>query len=313
MKLTDFPSAAESIRATVVLGIFGVLTALFADFRLEHALLILCGFILFFAGRPSRKLLVGLLPLILFGVSYDWMRIYPNYMVNPVDVEALYNLELTLFGVVEDGRRMILSEFFAARHHPAVDLLTGIFYLGWVPLPVAFALYLYRKKKREAFLCFSIVFLLTNLLGFIGYYLHPAAPPWYAMQYGFRPVPDTPGHPAGLARFDALVHIPIFHSIYGRNSNVFAAVPSLHSAYLIVALFYALKNRCRAAIVIPLAVFMCGIWFTAVYTAHHYVIDVLLGIFCALAAILMFELLCMRLPAFRRFLRRYLKYITHVT
>ena len=34
---------------------------------------------------------------------------------------------------------------------------------------------------------------------------------------------------------------------------------------------------------------MIGIWFAAVYTNHHYVIDVVLGIIVALAGILFFE------------------------
>ena len=193
--------------------------------------------------------------------------------------------------------------------HSAVDLSAGIFYLGWVPLPLAFGLYMYAIGKRKVFLRFSMAFLVVNLLGFAGYYLHPAAPPWYVMKYGFRPLLDTPGSTAGLARFDALIHLPVFQSLYGRNSNVFAAVPSLHSAYLIVALFYAVKDKCRPAIVTTLAVFMCGIWFAAVYTAHHYVIDVLLGIVCALAGIATFELLLKKAPAFRAFFKRYLLYI----
>ena len=36
-------------------------------------------------------------------------------------------------------------------------------------------------------------------------YIHPAAPPWYAMNYGFEPILDTPGNVAGLGRFDELL------------------------------------------------------------------------------------------------------------
>mgnify|MGYP000674192654 CR=1 FL=1 len=48
------------------------------------------------------------------------------------------------------------------------------------------------------------------------------------MNYGFEPVLNTPGNVAGLGRFDELLGCSVFHSIYGRNANVFAAVPSLH-------------------------------------------------------------------------------------
>jgi hypothetical protein len=46
-----------------------------------------------------------------------------------------------------------------------------------------------------------------------------------------------------------------------------------------------------------------------VYTAHHYVIDVLAGIACALIGILGFKYGLMQLPFFRRFFNKYLNYI----
>ncbi|GHV30677.1 aureobasidin A resistance protein [Bacteroidia bacterium] len=258
----------------------------------------------------SRKLIVGLLPFVIFGISYDWMRVFPNFMVNSIDVEALYNLEKSLFGIIDNGSLLIPSEYFALHNHPTIDFLAGIFYLGWVPIPIAFGLYLYRKKQKNLFLRFSMVFLFVNLLGFACYYVHPAAPPWYALNFGFEPVLDTPGNMAGLARFDALTGLPVFDSIYGRNANVFAALPSLHSAYLVIVLFYALKNKSHWAILTTIVLFMFGIWATAVYTAHHYIIDVLSGILCALTGIFLFEYGLIRLPFFKRFFQKYLDYIT---
>ena len=41
--------------------------------------------------------------------------------------------------------------------------------------------------------------------------------------------------------------------------------------------------------IILFAIIMAGIWGTAVYTSHHYIIDVTLGICCALLGILLFE------------------------
>ena len=64
------------------------------------------------------------------------------------------------------------------------------------------------------------------MIGFVGYYIHPAAPPWYVMNYGFEPILNTPGDVAGLGRFDAMTGLTIFQGLYGRNANVFAAVPS---------------------------------------------------------------------------------------
>ncbi|WP_373843122.1 phosphatase PAP2 family protein, partial [Bacteroides heparinolyticus] len=97
--------------------------------------------------------------------------------------------------------------------------------------------------------------------------------------------------------------------IYGRNANVFAAVPSLHAAYMVVTLVYAIINRCRKWLIALFSVIMAGIWWTAVYSGHHYLIDVLLGILCAMLGILFFEKGVMKWEVFRRFFERYARYI----
>jgi len=308
VKLT-FPPLLESIITISIIIVFSILTAVFIGFRPEHLFLIFLFGMLFFLNKESRKLAAALLPFLIFGISYDWMRVFPNYTVNPIDVEALYNMEKTIFGITGNGIKQIPCEYFLTHQHPVADFFSGIFYLGWVPIPLGFGIYLYVKKKKDLFLRFALVFLFTNLLGFIGYYIYPAAPPWYAMEYGFDPVLTTPGNVAGLSRFDQLIHYPLFASLYGRNSNVFAAFPSLHSAYLVIALFYSIKGKCPVPISAIVALFMLGIWATAVYTAHHYVIDVLAGILFAFAGITLFEYGWMNLPVFRNFYNKYLNYI----
>ena len=98
--------------------------------------------------------------------------------------------------------------------------------------------------------------------------------------------------------------------MYGRNANVFAALPSLHSAYMPVAFAYAVMGRCKKWLIALFGIIMLGIWFTAVYSGHHYLIDVLLGILCAVVGILLFEQGLMRWPAFRRFMARYAAYVS---
>ena len=307
--LNSLPSRNEILTVVVIAIIFISITTVFVGLRPEHLLIVSIFLILFFAGKSTRKLAVGLLPFFIFGISYDWMRVYPNYEVNPIDVRNLYDLEKFLFGIEENGTLLIPCEYFALHHSVIADILAGFFYLCWVPVPIAFGLWLYLKKDRRLYLRFSIVFLLVNLIGFAGYYIHPAAPPWYAINYGFEAILNTPGNTAALGRFDELVGLPIFDSLYSRNSNVFAAIPSLHAAYMVVAFYYALVKKCHPAIITIFAVLMCGIWFTAVYSSHHYIIDVLLGITCALLGILFFEKGLMKIPGFIKFFNRYQHYI----
>ena len=246
-------------------------------------------FLVLYAWKRTRQMAVYFLPWLIFGVAYDSMRLYPNYLVNDIDVRALYEAEKHFFGIaaqtpaelkaVADGTStMIPGEYFSVHHAALPDFLAGFFYLCWIPVPVGFALYLYLKKNYSWFARFSWAFLVVNLVGFVGYYIHPASPPWYVMNYGFEPVLGTPGNVAGLARFDELLSLPVFHSIYGKNANVFAAVPSLHAAYMLVTTLYAAASRQKPWLTIVFAIICLGIWWTAVYSGHHYIIDVTLGI-----------------------------------
>ncbi len=305
----QFPSTAAWLSTLAIMAIYLLATALCIGLRSEHVLITVLFLTLYFASDYTRKLAVALLPFIIFAVSYDWMRLCPNYTVNAIDVKGLHDLELSLFGM-HDGDKLVIPGAYFYQHHVAVaDFLSGIFYLCWVPVPIAFGLYLFVSKSRKMYLHFSIAFLLINLIGFAGYYIHPAAPPWYTILYGFDPIINTPGNTAGLARFDSMTGLHIFSSIYGRNANVFAAVPSLHASYMVVTLWYAVKNRCKPFTIALFSIIMVGIWCTAVYSAHHYIIDVLLGIACALIGILLLEKGLMRISWFKKFIDKYFNFI----
>ena len=87
-------------------------------------------------------------------------------------------------------------------------------------------------------------------------------------------------------------------------------MPSLHSAYMLIAFFYTLRARTPMWIKITAAIICLGIWFTAVYSSHHYILDVLGGIGVTILGYLLFEYGLMRIPAFGRFINRYTNYIS---
>ena len=303
------PTKKESLIIVCALAVWLAVTAMCVGFRPEHIWMALLIAALFFVCGTTRRLVVALLPFIVFGISYDWMNIVHNYEVNTVDIQGINDAERSLFGIATAGGILTSNEFFAQHTSRLMDFLGGVFYLCWVPVPIAFGLWLYFTRQEKTYLHFSLVFLLVNFIGFAGYYIHPAAPPWYIAKYGAEFLLGTPGDTAGLGAFDEMTGLGIFNGLYGRNSNVFAAVPSLHSAYTLVAFIYSLRSRSPWWMRALLGVITLGIWFTAVYTSHHYIIDVLLGIGCALLGFAVFELALMRIPAFSRFIARYAAYI----
>lgn len=307
---SQLPSTREMLMCLSVFAVYYVFIGLVMGLRPEHFVFSGMFIGLFFLSGYTRKLAMCMIPFVIFAMSYDVMRLYPNYLVNTVDVGGIYEAEKSLFGITVDGQVLTLNEYFDNHNALVGDFLAGLFYLCWVPAPIAFGLYLFFSGKRGLFLRFAWAFLFINLLGFVGYYIHPAAPPWYYAAHGNHFIEGTPGDVAGLIRFDHLLGIDLFQGIYSRNANVFAAVPSLHSTYCLCAFLYALVGRQRWFVTVPLGVISLGICWTAVYTSHHYTIDVLLGVALAVTFVLVWEYGILRLKPMKRFYESYAGYVS---
>lgn len=264
-----------------------LLSYVLIGFKPEQIVLVLLFNTLYFISDATRKFITGFSVFIVFWILFDYMKAFPNYHFSSVHIKDLYDAEKRLFGVHINGVIYTPNEYLWKHSNDFLNIATGIFYLCWVPVPLAFAAWLFFKNKAQ-FFYFSLTFLLANIIGFALYYIYPAAPPWYVQQHGFYLQAHVPGNTAGLERFDNLLNTDIFKSLYAKSSNVFAAMPSLHAAYPLVVLYYGLRNK-LGLINILFAIIMVGIWFSAVYNSHHYVLDILAGITCAVIAIYSFQ------------------------
>ncbi len=259
-------------------------------FRSEQIVLLVITNGFYFFSESTRKFITAFSIFIVYWILFDYMKAFPNYNYNTVHIRSLYELEKSIFGINSGLVKLTPNEFWIQHQHPFLDVMSGLFYLTWIPLPLSLAGYLFFKNRPQ-FFNFAFTFLLVNLIGFVIYYLYPAAPPWYSQQYGFKFIANTPGNTAGLSRFDSFFNVGIFKSIYAKSSNVFAAMPSLHSSYPLIALYYAVKSKINLGVTVLIGITLPGIWFAAVYTSHHYVLDVLAGISCAIVGILIVRLI----------------------
>lgn len=264
----------------------------FIGWRPDHLHLCLASLMAYFALPISRKIFWAFLFFIIYWLIYDALRVYPNYMVNPVNIESLYNLEKSIFGIASPEGLLTPNEYAKINATPFLNVLAPSFYLCWVPLPMLFVMFLFFTDK-PVMARFTAAFLLINLVGLTIYYIYPAAPPWYVEQYGFEFRPGTPGSAARLLRFDDFFGVNVFKNMYEKNGNVFAAIPSLHSAFPVLLVYYGIKKRMIKTSIF-FFIILAGIWFAAVYTNHHYIIDVLLGGLTGLGSILLLEKVLMR-------------------
>ncbi|MBB5637873.1 hypothetical protein HDE68_003798 [Pedobacter cryoconitis] len=282
-----FFSVRDIIATTLISLAYLLISYFLIGFKSQQVVLLVIFNSLYYASTITRKFILGFSIFIVYWIIFDYMKAFPNYAFNRVHIAELYNLEKHVFGIFSDGRVLTPNEYWRIHGNTALDVIGGIFYLMWIPVPMIFAGYLFFANRKQ-FIQFLVTFVLVNLIGFVIYYLYPAAPPWYVQYHGFVFEAHTAGNTAGLVKFDRFFNAPIFKSIYSNGSNVFAAMPSLHSSYPVIVLYYGLKNR-LGLVNIFFGIVTLGIWFTAVYTSHHYVLDVLSGITCAAVGISLFN------------------------
>jgi inositol phosphorylceramide synthase catalytic subunit len=298
------PRNGQRVLLTSILSIaYLLLSYVLVGFKTDQLVLIAIFNFCYYLSWGTRRWILGFSIFIVYWIVFDYMKAIPNYKVAPVHIQDIYDLEKSIFGIVENGARLTPNEYWLHHTQHWLDVMTGLFYLCWIPVPLAFAMYAYFKE-RKTFIHFALTFCLVNIVGFVVYYSLPAAPPWYVQEHGFTFIANTPGNTAGLARFDAYFGVQIFKNIYEKGSNVFAAMPSLHSAYPLIVVFYAwrITNNFFKGVFISVAV---GIWFSAVYNSHHYVLDVIAGIICAVVGITLYQKVLLKNSAYNNWIERY--------
>src|SRR5258708_5270193 len=234
---------------------------------------------LFSTGPRTKKLLLGAYPVGLVGVLYSAMKVVQNLGVNSRSVHLcdLRAYEIALFGVRMNGERVTLHDWFQAHTSLLLDVVCSVPYATFMFVCFACAVRLYFADYPRM-VRFAWCFFALNVAGFVTYHVYPAAPPWYFHTHGCRV--DLLAHASegpNLARVDALLGVSYFAGMYGRASDVFGAMPSLHVAYaLIVVLegWSVFGNAARAASIL-FFVLMC---FSAVYLDHHWVLDAGAGV-----------------------------------
>ena len=227
-------------------------------------------------GKRGMAFAIGALPLWLTGVLYDNQWIWRN-LVGSVHV-ALAERNL---GILGPGG-LDLPAWFNLHPAKVLDLFAGFAYSTHLLQLFGIGLFLFLVKP-ERFRGLAWAFLIANALGVVISTIYPAAPPWYVIAHGTGPVdPNAASSAGGALRFDALFGITYFRDFYSRNPFVWGAIASLHSAYPVLAAYAVWERGWRWRI--PTLAYAMLMWFSALYLAHHYLLDVVIGIAIALVS-----------------------------
>lgn len=258
--------------------------------RPDHAFLSLL--VVALVLKNAREFLADWSPFIALWIAYDFMRGIVDDLAGRIHILAPYRLELALFGrlgggqipnfVVLDWRQRMEGSFLTG----TFDAMASGFYAMHMAAPLVLAwIFWHTMRDRRAYWRFVVTFSLVTWSSFATYFAYPAAPPWYIRDFGFvQPEAGFKGAGAGnLVATDRWIGIPLFESVYRHlNPNKFAAIPSLHSAFPLLILIHALRRFGKRAM--PVALYPIGVWCSAVYLNHHYLIDIILAVLYVAAA-----------------------------
>ncbi|HYJ55557.1 MAG TPA: phosphatase PAP2 family protein [Mycobacterium sp.] len=305
--------AAIVIWATVV--IWRTVTDGFA-FNRELLLVYICtGLAAASIGQGRRVLYVirDWLPFALLLIAYDLSRGAATLIGRPTMWHWQADMDrLMFFGTMPT---VWLQEHLKLPHPPWWEVAISSVYMSFFIVPYVIAGILWLRNRDE-WKAFVRLFVGLNLAALVIYALLPAAPPWAAARCTPRDVAAGPSGPGcmfkparGVPDGGLLGAMQTTHDganswverIVGRgwgklnlhsatalldqgqaSVNLVAAIPSLHAG-MSAALAAFLWHRVHRAWRPVLVAYPLVMAFTLVYTAEHYVIDLLLG--WALAAV----------------------------
>ncbi|BAL92172.1 hypothetical protein AMIS_69520 [Actinoplanes missouriensis 431] len=227
--------------------------------------------------RTHLRFLRDWLPIALLLVIYNVSRSFADDLFKP-HVTELIDADRWMFGWFMDGQvptTWLQQHLYEPNVTPWwLAVVTIVYSSHFLTVPtIAVILWM---RNRATWGRFMRRWITLCVFGLITYFLYPAAPPWWAFKYGYLPETvvriSTKGwdviglHGAGNT----------LNALQVSQSNPVAAMPSLHTAWAMLAVAFFLPMVAKKWWPLLLA-YPLAMTFTLVYTGEHYVIDVLVG------------------------------------
>jgi hypothetical protein len=229
--------------------------------------------------RRVGRLLADWLPLVLLLLAYDASRGLADGLGATVHVTEPAAADRWLGGGALPT--VVLQQHWDAAWWEALAAL--VYGSHFVVTPLLLAVLWVRNRAHWA--RFARLVVALSAAGLVTYVLYPAAPPWLAAKDGvIEPVERLSGvgwEVLGLPRAGALLA-----NSQGQVNQV-AAVPSLHTAFAVLACLVLLPIATRVwqrLLVIAYPVLMALV---LVWAGEHYVVDTLLGAVYAVGVVVL--------------------------
>jgi len=239
------------------------------------------------SASDARRVAGGLAPLLILYALYSMVRWLVSdrgpvaggrHAISVLNLERWLNIDWEL-GI----------QGWVLPHAWLIRAANGYYVYGFLPVLIGCGI-LGAWKAPAIFAWWRRVFSISLTLALTGFALYPLTPPrLLSTSYGYVDTllhfgPRYYGDATGSSLFNLYGSIP-------STVNVYAAMPSMHVAWSVVAavLFWAVAGRRRWATAVAI-IHPTLMAFAVVATANHYVIDVVAGLVVLLASVLMARL-----------------------
>jgi membrane-associated phospholipid phosphatase len=231
-------------------------------------LLFLCLFVYASYRGNGNRFLRTFSPFIISFLSYESLNRLIDSVPRFIHVQEPIAADMWIFNAVPS---LVLQHNYRM---PILDYIGAAVYSVHLIAPTIFAFLLW-KFHPEHYQKYSLAFMICTYTALLTFLFYPVAPPWYGV-----------GATRVLFQVDNKLGVPMYKAIYDYiGVNQFAAFPSLHSAFPLIIALFAIKSWKKKAL--PILIFPCMVWFSAVYLGEHYVIDIIGGVLYATLAFIL--------------------------
>jgi hypothetical protein len=222
--------------------------------------------------RSVRRFALDWFPVLLIVVAYGVLHQLSDTLVTHAHVQPQLGFDEWLFGGTAPTVRLQRALWHGQAHVHWYDYLAWLVYLSHFVVTLSVAAVLWALVYPE-FRRFRALLVTLTFVGFATYLIYPAIPPWLASSRGDMP------HTVRIVRevWDSLGASAVA-AVFGEKSHYafpVGALPSLHAAwpFMVMLFFWPRAGKWR----ILLVTYVLAMAFTLVYTADHFVFDILLG------------------------------------
>jgi hypothetical protein len=207
---------------------------------------------------------------------YTLLRSYADSDGMPI--QTMYTIDFDhflFFG--HDPVVWLQDHLFSPAHVTPLDFLAVQVHWSFfvVPHAVAIAIFVWKRRLFPRYVALVVG---TLYVGLVLFFLVPTTPPWLAARAGELPgvfrIMDFVGNKANGSAYTAV------YSSIGEPNSV-AAMPSIHMAITFALYLWARDHQPRLAPYFLVYSIVMGA--ALIYLAEHYLLDLLIGMLCAIA------------------------------